>query len=372
MAEVPEGLRHDVSLAVLTSLGVGGPAAHFLDAASPDALLRALSWADGEQLPVFLLGGGSNVLIADSGWSGLVLRYRHSDCQWDSDGDGVVARVAAGVEWDVFVQETIRRGLSGLECTSGIPGWVGGAPIQNVGAYGQEVAETIVGVEVLDRSSGERSVLGPAECGFAYRDSSFKSGRPGRHLILGVHFRLTRGGDPALRYPELQRRAEETIDGPPTLGDVRRLVLGLRRAKSMLLDPTDPDAASAGSFFTNPILEPAQLATVEAALEQRGIDPETMPRFAAGEGRTKLAAAWLIERAGFHKGQRMGNAGISSKHSLALINCGGARASDLVALASSVRTGVSEALGVLLQPEPRFVGFDRSVDALLEEGSESH
>jgi len=361
------GLRRDVSLAPFTTLGVGGLAAHFFDAVDVAAARRALAWADAQNLPLFVLGGGSNVVISDRGWPGLVLRF--CDRTWSSsegEGEEVFVRAGAGLDWDTFVEEMVGQGLAGLECLSGIPGFVGGAPIQNIGAYGQEVEQTIESVDFIDLDSLESRSLTAEECGFSYRQSRFKQDLADRCLVTEVHFRLRRGAPARLRYPELRRRAEALPGGAPTLTVLRDLVLGLRRSKAMVLDPAEPDSRSVGSFFMNPLLGDVAVHDLEVALEAGGIDPSGIPRYPAGSGLTKVPAAWLIEQSGFKKGQALGRAGISSKHSLALVNRGGARASDILALAATIRRGVRERFGVVLQPEPRFIGFERDVVSLLD------
>ena len=368
MSEPLPGLRRDVPLAPFTTLGVGGVADYFFEASDVSAARWALSWASDKGLPVFLLGGGSNVVVSDKGWAGLVLRFCGAACSFTSQGDDVLVRAEAGLDWDEFVQTMVGEGFAGVECLSGIPGLVGGAPIQNVGAYGQDVAQTIESVEVLDLSSLVARSFSADECGFGYRQSRFKGDLAGRFLVTEVCFRLRRGGAPLLHYPELRRRAAELGPGVASLAAVRALVLELRRSKAMVLDPAEPNSRSVGSFFMNPLLSVSELLGLEAALERRGVDPAGMPRYDAGPALTKVPAAWLIEQAGFCKGETMGRAAISTKHSLALVNRGGASASEILALARAVRSGVRDRLSVVLQPEPRFIGFDRPAVALLDDG----
>jgi len=359
-----------VPLAGLTTLGVGGSALAFLDVADPGGVVEALSWAEEQSLPVFVLGGGSNLLISDQGWPGLVLRSRDESCSFVPDGSEVVATVGAGLDWDFFVSKTVAMGLAGLECMSGIPGFVGGAPIQNIGAYGQEVSETIEEVQFVDRASGQLHTISGEDCGFSYRQSRFKGEWADRCVVTEVRFRLRSSVPPTLRYPELARKVASAQGGEPTLASVREAVLQLRRGKGMVLDPADPNTRSAGSFFMNPQLEPDGLVALEDELERRGIPPEELPRFPASLGRVKVPAAWLIERAGFRKGQQLGRAAISSRHSLALINSGGATSAEILALAGLIRSKVREQFGVTLHPEARFIGFGSSVDRLLDTGSE--
>ena len=339
----------DVDLRGWTTLHLGGPATAMAEVADPAAAVDALSLARDRGWPVLVLGGGSNLVVSDAGWDGLVIRYTGRAIERIDGGGTAHLRVGAGLGWDALVAWTVRRGLAGLECLSGIPGCVGAAPIQNVGAYGQEVVRTIEAVEAIDRSTGEAVQIAATDCGFAYRDSRFKGLWRDRYLITAVRFALPIGGTPTLRYPELAREVGEG----PTLASVREHVLRIRARKSMVLDPTDPNSRSAGSFFTNPIVPTGTLAEVE------------MPRWPTDDGRVKLSAAWLIEQAGFSRGEVHGGAGLSSAHVLALVGRGGPTA-DLIALAGRIRAGVREAFGITLVPEPVFVGFDRSVDDLLE------
>ena len=333
-------------LSELTTLRLGGPAGALAEARSDDELLEAVRGDD-----VLLVAGGSNLVIADEGWPGPVVRVLTRGVE-ERDADGrVELTVAAGEEWEPFVARCVAEGLAGVESLSGIPGSIGATPIQNVGAYGQEVAETIVSVRALDRTTGEVAELAPADCGFAYRSSAFKR-HPGRWVVLAVTFALERRElSGPLAYAELARTlAVQPGEGAP-LADVRAAVLGLRRGKGMVLDPDDPDSVSAGSFFTNPILD----AGAFAALEARA--PERPPRFPEDDGRVKTSAAWLIERAGFHRGH--GNPegiAISSKHTLALTNRGAGTTTELLALAREIAAGVDERFGVRLEPEPTLVG----------------
>jgi UDP-N-acetylmuramate dehydrogenase len=361
------GLVRDVPLAPLTTLGVGGLATHFFDAADEASAHRAIVWADAQNLPLFVLGGGSNVVISDRGWRGLVLRFCGTACSAvEGEDDTVLVGAGAGLDWDTFVHAMVVRGLVGLECLSGIPGFVGGAPIQNIGAYGQEVEQTIESVAFIDLDTLAQRSLSAEECGFSYRQSRFKADLAGRCLVTGVQFRLRRGDPAALRYPELQRRAAALGEGRPSLAGLRDLVLGLRRSKAMVIDPAEPDSRSVGSFFMNPMLAEEAVRQLEVALEHFGVDPALLPRYPSESGLIKVPAAWLIEQSGFKKGHAFGRAGISSKHSLALVNRGGAQATDILALAAAIRRGVRERFGIVLQPEPRFIGFERDVVSLLD------
>jgi UDP-N-acetylmuramate dehydrogenase len=352
-------IEDDVPLAPLTTLGVGGPARHYVACRSVDDVCEALAFARDRGLGVLALGGGSNMLVSDRGFDGLVIRMALRGVSRRDEGDAVVVDAQAGEPWDDFVEHAVRAGLAGLECLSGIPGDVGSTPIQNVGAYGQEVADTIRHVDLVDRTTLERTRLDASSCRFAYRDSAFKRELRGRYLITSVGFTL-RAGPPTVVYPELVRALSD--HAAPSLVDVRRTVLRLRRAKSMVIDPEDENRRSAGSFFTNPILDDAAAECVRARVDLEGVlrEGESMPSFHAGEGRTKLSAAWLIERAGFAKGTQRGPVGISTKHSLALVNRGGATARAIVDFAREVRDTVEQRFGVRLVPEPELVGFDRT------------
>jgi len=336
-----------IRLSELTTLRLGGPAGSVVDARSEAELIEA---ARGED--VLLVAGGSNLVIADAGWPGTVVRVlTRGVAEREADGR-VELTVAAGEEWEAFVARCVAEGLAGVESLSGIPGSIGATPIQNVGAYGQEVAETIVSVRALERASGDLRDLAPEECGFAYRSSAFKRD-PGRWVVLAVTFALERRElSGPLAYAELARTLDVRPGEGAPLAEVREAVLGLRRGKGMVLDPADPDSVSAGSFFTNPILSEEAFS----ALEQRA---ECPPRFPEPYGRVKTSAAWLIERAGFQRGY--GNPdgiAISSKHTLALTNRGGGTTAELLALAREIAAGVEERFGVTLQPEPTLIGVE--------------
>jgi UDP-N-acetylmuramate dehydrogenase len=332
-------------------MGVGGPARYFVEARDEDTVLDALEWAERHALPLRVLGGGSNLVVADEGVDGLVLKAALRRVA-TREGPGAVEVVAAaGEPWDPLVGSTVERGWAGLECLSGIPGLVGATPIQNVGAYGQEVSDTVIAVRAVERRTGRVVTLAPEECGFAYRDSVFKRS-PDRFIVLEVRYRLVPGGPPALGHAELARYLEARGAATPALGDVRSAVLAIRRSKSMVLDPDDPNRRSCGSFFLNPVLVPEEVARLEA---RAGRDP-SMPRWPTPDGRVKLSAAWLIERAGFARGLRAGAVGLSSRHTLAIVCHDGASARDVVALARRLRAGVEARFGIRLVPEPVFWG----------------
>jgi UDP-N-acetylmuramate dehydrogenase len=336
-------IQRNVALGPLTTLGIGGPAKLFLKARSVDEVREAIDWAKSNDEQLLILGGGSNVLIADEGFDGLVL---HLDLRGISAVDDGILHAAASEPWDQLVAMAVARDWAGLECLSGIPGSTGATPIQNVGAYGQDVSETITAVEVFDRSNGRVSSLTNADCQFEYRNSIFKKSAKDRYVVLSVTFQLRPGGAPSIRYPELQKAIAEGS----TLQQARDAVIAIRRRKGMVIDPADPDTRSDGSFFMNPIVSKEKLASLG-----------DLPHFPAGEN-IKLSAAWLIEHAGFQKGLAHGNVGISSKHTLAIINRGGGTAREIVELVRKVQDGVREKFGVELQPEPNFIGFDRAVD----------
>ena len=340
-------IESNVPLAPMTTLGIGGPARHFARATSVDDLREALCWSRERGEPLLLLGGGSNVVIADRGFPGLVVHIDLRGITLRSEDDYATVHVAAGEVWDDFVSMAAGRGWAGIECLSGIPGSTGATPIQNVGAYGQEVSETIAAVDALDRENGVARTFTPAECRFAYRSSLFKSVERDRWIITGVTFRLRRGGEGSARYPELRQYLDERGQTADDLRAIRDAVIAIRRRKGMVLDPADPDTRSDGSFFMNPIVPAAEVPPVE------------MPRFPAGEGLVKLSAAWLIEHAGFAKGTIRGNVGLSSKHTLAIVNRGGGTAAEVIAFAREIQQGVRERFGVEIRPEPAFIGFER-------------
>ena len=323
-------------LAALTTLRLGGPAERLVEAHTEDELVEAV-----RARPALLLAGGSNVVIADDGVPGTVALVRTRGIE--RDGERLV--VQAGEPWDELVTLCVEEALQGFECLAGIPGSTGATPIQNVGAYGQEVAETVEWVRVYDRETDSVEVMDPAACGFGYRRSVFKY--RDRWTVLAVAFRLR--ADPLsgpLRYAELARTLDVPVGGRAPLAEVRAAVLGLRRAKGMVVDPGDPDSVSAGSFFTNPILPEDAYRAI----------PGSPPSWPESDGRVKTSAAWLIERAGFSRGFGVGRAGISTKHTLALVNRGHATTDELMTLARTIAAGVRETFGIELTPEPVLVG----------------
>jgi len=332
-----------------TTLRLGGPAARWVTATTEAELVEAVSAGDAAGEPVLVLGGGSNVVVADEGFAGVVVEVATTGVVPDvEDGvscGGVMVTVAAGENWDALVVTAVDRGWVGIEALSGIPGAVGATPIQNVGAYGQEVSQTIASVRVWDRAIKGVRTFANADCGFGYRHSRFKAD-PGRHVVLDVTFQLAQGtlGTP-VGYAELARGLGVEIGERAPLADVRATVLGLRARKGMVLDPRDHDTWSAGSFFTNPVADPAAL-------------PEGAPAWEQPDGRVKTSAAWLIEHAGYSLGYGAGPARLSSKHTLALTNRGGATTADLLALAREIRDGVEAAYGIRLVNEPVLVGCE--------------
>ena len=349
-------LEH-VPLSELTTLRVGGPARRIARADSAEEAVEVVSGADAAGEPVLVIAGGSNLLIADRGFDGTALRVAVNGIAVSDEGHRVRLDVGAGERWDDVVGFCVTHGLAGVECLSGIPGSVGATPIQNVGAYGQEVADTIVSVRAYDRRTRSVAELSPAECGFAYRSSAFK--RSDRHVVLAVSFVLERSPLALpIRYGELARALDAAPGSRPPLGASREAVLALRRRKGMVLDPGDPDSVSAGSFFVNPILTTAEFAALGRRASARLGDDVRIPEWPDANGSVKTSAAWLIERAGFHRGYGDGPAGISSKHTLAIINRGGASSAELVALAREMRGGVRDAFGVALDPEPTLVGIE--------------
>jgi UDP-N-acetylmuramate dehydrogenase len=346
------------SLAACTTLRLGGPAARFVRGERSRDIVDVVRAADATAEPLLVLGAGSNLVIGDDGFDGTVLRVANSGQGCDRLGDGQVQlTVEAGMDWDEIVAWTVAEGLGGLECLSGIPGLVGATPVQNVGAYGVEIADALVSVDLLDRRSGQVRTVQAEGLGLGYRTSVLKG--TDSAVVLRVRFGLRDGGESApIRYAELARRLGVTVGARVPVADARAAVLELRRGKGMVLDPADHDTWSAGSFFTNPVIDDAELPAVRArAADILGAD-ETMPSWPGGVGCTKLSAAWLIERAGFPRGYAGpgGRVALSSRHTLALTNRGGASTEDLLTLAREVCGGVRAKFGVVLRPEPVFVG----------------
>ncbi|MBA2347344.1 MAG: UDP-N-acetylmuramate dehydrogenase [Solirubrobacterales bacterium] len=346
-----------MDLASRTTLRLGGPAGRLVEARTEEEVVVAVAAADAAGEPLLVLAGGSNVVIADAGFPGSVVTIETTGVERVEGGEKVLLTVQAGEPWDGFVARAVADGLGGVECLSGIPGSCGATPIQNVGAYGQEVAETIIGVRAYDRQAGETVELDREACGFSYRSSVFKR-KPGRWVVLAVSFALERGGESRpLRYVELARSLGVSVGGRAPLGDVREAVLVLRRGKGMVVADDDPDSVSVGSFFTNPILTGREFRALERRVAERLGEEARLPRYPEADGRVKTSAAWLIERAGFTRGHGDPlTIAISSKHTLALTNRGAGTTAGLVALAREIADGVEAAFGVRLEPEPVFVG----------------
>jgi UDP-N-acetylmuramate dehydrogenase len=350
-------IEENKPLAPFTTLGIGGPARWFVEASREDEIAEAAAWAADRQIPLFMLGGGSNLVVADDGFNGLVVHIALGGITVVTANDGSgerTYRVAAGEDWDQFVERTTEDNCGGVECLAGIPGTAGGTPVQNVGAYGQEVAGTIVQVRAFDLRDRAWAEFSTAECGFAYRRSRFNTVDRGRFVVTRVDYRLAPGGVPTLRYGDVLRALG--TNAQPSLAEVAEAVRRIRQSKGMLLVEGDPDCRSVGSFFKNPIVEEEQAERIE---QRSG---KELPRFPAGIGANdermvKIPAAWLIEQAGFAKGYVLGSAGISSRHTLALINRGGATAEEILALAEKIQGGVRARFWIELEREPVLVGF---------------
>lgn len=345
-------IQENIALAPLTTLRVGGAARYFAEARAEDDIGSAVEFARARDLPWFVMGGGSNLVVSDSGWPGLVLKIAIPGISRDDHGETVRFEVGAGVDWDEFAAVSVAADCAGIECLSGIPGTVGGTPVQNVGAYGQEVSDTIESVQVFDTQQERQTTLSEEECGFRYRTSIFNTAAKGRYIILRVTYRLTQGGPPSLKYAELRERFANSRT--PGLAEVRDAVRQIRRSKGMLLVPDDPDCRSAGSFFKNPVLSEAQFSAVSKLATSRGMK---IPSYPALDAHRKISAAWLVEHSGFVKGFALGSAAISHKHALALINTGKARAEDILLLKDTVQRAVHESWGIQLEPEPVMLGF---------------
>ncbi len=340
-----EGVQRNVQLSDYTTIKLGGPTTYVYEAHTDADLVSALRWAIKEDVPVLVLGGGSNSILPDEGFDGLVIFIRTKGIEFQNDG---LVRVAAGEVWDEFIQSTITKGLAGLECLSGIPGLVGATPMQNVGAYGQEVAEVIVKVHALDRTTLQEVEFSPDECKFGYRTSRFKTADRDKYVITKVVFRLQPDGTPTTKYPQVQEMIDKTLgtdvgSGSEALQKVRDIVLDLRRKKSMVVQSDDPHSRSCGSFFTNALIAESQFEALKAGYA-------TIPSFPAGEY-IKIPAAWLIEQSGFKRGYTENNVGISPNHALALVNYGGTT-KDLLHLADKIQAAVKQKFGITLAIEP--------------------
>jgi UDP-N-acetylmuramate dehydrogenase len=343
----------EVPLAPYTTFQIGGPARWFAEALSEDDIAAGIAFAAERKLPLFILGGGSNLLVSDSGFSGLVLHIALRGIASTEESGRSIISAAAGEDWDGLVAYAVAAGLAGVECLSGIPGTVGGTPVQNVGAYGQEVSQTIVTVRAFDRKSLQFIDLAASDCGFSYRRSIFNSSQRDRYVVSRVHYALRKDAPANFVYADVARYFAARNVTAPTLVEVREAVRSIRAQKGMLLMTGDADCHSAGSFFKNPVV-PASV--VDSLAQDLGVDRQSIPAYPALQGEVKLSAAWLIERAGFAKGYALGNAGISSRHTLALINRGGASASEVTALRDQVIAAVASRFAVRLEPEPVWLG----------------
>ncbi len=340
----------------MTTLQVGGAARYFANAQTETEVKDALDFASQKRLPLFVLGGGSNLLVADEGWPGLVLKISLLGIEFEFEKDKMLFYAGAGESWDDLVAMTVGKNCAGIECLSGIPGTVGGTPVQNVGAYGQEVSQTIVKVRALDIASGTSGEFTNEECAFSYRTSMFNTTHKGKYIVLEVGYRLKLKGEPVLEYADLKKYFAN-FKSTPCLQDVRDAVRKIRQSKAMLIVPGDEDCRSAGSFFKNPLVSVAEADRVQE-LAQRLVPDKAMPRYPGEDGSVKLSAAWLVENAGFSRGYSLGPVGISRKHTLAIVNRGGATANDVILLKDAVQKKVFDVWGVKLHPEPVFVGFD--------------
>ena len=346
-------IQENVPLAPLTTLKVGGPARYFVHAHTIAEVSEAVSLARSRDLALFVLGGGSNLVVSDAGWPGLVLKIAIPGIEERNQGDKSLFEVGAGEEWDKFVAHAVSRNCAGIECLSGIPGSVGGTPVQNVGAYGQEVAETIESVLALDLKDGQVHELCNEACSFQYRTSIFNTSERGRYIILRVTYMLTPDGNPAIVYTDLKNHFAGW-SAKPSLADTRQAVRQIRASKAMLITPGDEDCRSAGSFFKNLVLSDEQFTELSNRAAAKGLQ---IPSYPALQAQRKISAAWLVEQAGFSKGYGNGRVGISRKHALAIVNRGHATAAEVVALEEQIRQRVEDIWGLRLEPEPVFVGF---------------
>jgi UDP-N-acetylmuramate dehydrogenase len=346
-------IRENVALAPLTTLGVGGPSRYLIEARSAEEVVEAARFAHDRKLPLFVLGGGSNLVVSDRGWPGVTLKIDIRGIEESQDRGRFLFRVGAGESWDDFVAHAVSRTCGGIECLSGIPGSVGGTPVQNVGAYGQEVAETIQSVLALNRADLAICELSNVECGFGYRTSIFNISKRDVYIILEVTFGLKPDGQPKLEYADLKKYFA-SWKAAPTLAEVRDAVRSIRASKGMLIVPGDEDCRSVGSFFKNPVLTGEQYHVLRHRAGERGLQ---IPSYPALEAHHKVSAAWLVENAGFQRGYGGGPAGISRKHTLAIVNRGEATAADIVALKNEIQQRVLEVWRIELKTEPVFVGF---------------
>jgi UDP-N-acetylmuramate dehydrogenase len=346
-------VTENVPLAPLTTLKVGGPARYFVEATTIAEVSEAVQFSQSRSLPLFVLGGGSNLVISDAGWPGLVLKIGITGINHRHGHDEVVFEAGAGEDWDKFVGLVVAHNIAGLECLSGIPGSVGGTPVQNVGAYGQEVAKTIDSVLALDLRDGQIHELCNEACGFSYRTSIFNTTERGRYIILQVNYTLKHGDDAHIAYADLKKYFAGWTE-KPTLANTRDAVRKIRAGKGMLITEGDDDCRSAGSFFKNPILSADQYQALTARAAAKNLQ---IPSYPALDAQQKVSAAWLVEHSGFNRGYGHGPVGISRKHALAIVNRGNATAADVLALKEYIQQRVEEIWDIVLEPEPVFVGF---------------
>ena len=352
-------IEENITLAPFTTFHLGGSAQYFCESASIEDIHEAVEFAKSKKMKMHILAGGSNTIFLDSGFAGLVVKVALRGISFHDDGKDIIAEVNAGEEWESFVRRCVENGYGGIECLSGIPGSVGATPIQNVGAYGQEVRKTVEEVSVVEIATMKTKIFRGPECQFSYRSSRFKSKDAGKYIIMKVTFRLTKNGRPAMSYPEVKKSIESTVDissladGRESLAAVRDVIIALRRRKSMVIDPADPNTRSAGSFFTNPIVDTGEYEKINKIWEKTG-DGTPMPSYPS-EGKIKIPAAWLIEKSGYRKGYTTGGVGISEHHTLALINKGGTT-KELLALAEEIQNTVMTTFGIRLQREPVVIG----------------
>jgi UDP-N-acetylenolpyruvoylglucosamine reductase len=346
-------IRENVALAPLTTFKVGGPARYFGEATTVAEVSQAVEFARGKGLPLLVLGGGSNLVVADAGWPGFVLKIAIDGIHERQEDGQAIFDVGAGEEWDKFVAHAVGRNCAGVECLSGIPGSVGGTPVQNVGAYGEEVSETITSVLAFDLKDGQLREFCNEACGFSYRASIFNTTDRGRFIILTVTYALSLGGEPRIQYADLKKHFAGWSQ-TPTLGDTRHAVRQIRATKGMLITAGDDDCRSAGSFFKNPLLSQSQFEELSKLAEGKGLHIASYP---TADAQRKVSAAWLVEHSGFGKGFSSGQVGLSRKHALAIVNLGSATAAEIVALKDHIQERVKDIWGVALHPEPVFVGF---------------
>ncbi|HTZ96588.1 MAG TPA: UDP-N-acetylmuramate dehydrogenase [Terriglobales bacterium] len=346
-------IQENVPLAPLTTIKAGGPARYFAEARTIAEISEAVAFANAQKLPLFVLGGGSNLVISDAGWAGLVLRIAVTGIDERGEDGKVLFEVGAGEEWDKFVARAVARDCAGVECLSGIPGSVGGTPVQNVGAYGQEVSETIDSVQVFDLRDNQIRELCNEACGFRYRTSIFNTSERGRYIVVRVTYALTPGGESHVQYADLKKYFAGWST-KPTLAETRDAVRRIRASKGMLIMPGDEDCRSAGSFFKNPVLTAEQYGELSSRAQAKKLQ---VPSYPALEAQHKVSAAWLVEHSGFSKGFGEGRVGISRKHALAIVNRGNASAAEIAAFKEQIQQRVDDIWGIRLEPEPVMVGF---------------